>query len=156
MPVKVTTIEVWAGDIQDRPGGLADVLARLEASGTNLECLISRRQPEKPGTGVLFVTPIKGKKQQDAARASGLSPARNIGSLRIEGPDAPGVGAILSRAIADAGINVRGVSAFRFGKNSVAYVSLDSTADANRAAAAVKKAASTKAPRATKKATSRR
>src|SRR5205085_7256942 len=122
MALKISKAEVWAGDIADQPGGLSDVLQRLGDAGARLECVIARRQEHRPGRGVVFVTPVRGKRVQDAARAMGLSPAQNIATLRLEGPDAPGAGGKLSRAVADLGVNVRGVSAMTMGKNFVAYI----------------------------------
>jgi len=137
----VTKVDVWAGEMADQPGGLARMLGAMADAGVELECVIGRRQPEKPGTGVVWISPVKGKKAQDAARSVGMSPASNIATLRLEGPDKPGAGAMLSRAVADAGINVRGVSAAVIGNKFVAYVGFDSTADADNAAKAIKSAA---------------
>ena len=138
MAVKVTKVQVWAGDIVDQPGGLDSVLGRLADAGANLECVISRRQPEKPGTGVVFVTPIKGKKVQAAATEAGLKTADNIVTLRVEGSDKPGVGNQMTSALASAGINVRGVTAAVIGGKFVSYVALDSAEDASKATKALK------------------
>lgn len=139
MALAVTKVDVWAGDIPDQPGGLSSVLGALADAGADLECVIARRQPDKPGKGVVFVSPVKGKKAQDAARGAGLKPAANIGTVRVEGPDRPGAGSRFVRAIADAGINVRGVSAAVIGNKFVAYIGVDGAADAAKAAQAVKK-----------------
>jgi hypothetical protein len=138
MAVKATKVDVWAGDITDQPGGLDAVLNRLADAGANLECVIARRQPEKPGTGVVFVTPVKGKKVQSAATQAGLKPAGNIITLRIEGADKPGLGANITAALADAGINLRGITAAVIGGKFIAYLALDSTADASTASKALK------------------
>jgi len=58
MSVKVTKTEVWVAEIDDQPGGLAQCLDTLASAGANLECVIGRRQPNKPGKGVIFVTPL--------------------------------------------------------------------------------------------------
>ena len=82
MSFQISKVEVWAGDIPDKPGGLAQALSGLSESGANLECLIARRESSKPGTGVVFLTPVKGAKSQKAARAAGLSPAQKVATLR--------------------------------------------------------------------------
>ncbi len=143
MPLKITKADVWAGDIPDQPGGLARVLDALSGARANIECCIARRQADRPGVGMVFVTPVKGKKAQDAARSAGLSPA-NMGTLRVEGPDKAGTGAKLSRAVADAGINMRGCSAAVVGNKFVCYCGFDSASDADRAAKAMKNADATK------------
>ncbi len=138
MPITVSKAEVWAGEIHDQPGGLAGVLGALADAGVNLDCVIARRQAERPGTGVVFLTPVKGKKAQDAARGASLGVAKTVPTLRVEGSDRPGLGHKLMAAIADAGINVRGVSAMRLGNKFVAYLGFDSNADATKAAKALK------------------
>src|SRR2546421_1219817 len=137
MALKINKVEVWAGDLRDVPGGLASVLERLSEAGAKLQCVIARRRDDQIGAGKVFVTPISGSKVQQAASAVGLQPA-NIGTLRVEGSDAAGLGARMMRAIGDAGINVRGVSAAVIGGKFVAYIGLDSDADATAAAAALR------------------
>jgi hypothetical protein len=67
MAYTVKKVEVWAGEVADRPGGVADKMEALSAAGANLEFVIARRAADKPGTGVVFVTPVKGVKQKSAA-----------------------------------------------------------------------------------------
>ncbi len=132
MALSVKKVDVWAGDLADRAGGLADVLAALSDAGASVECVIARRAPDRPGSGKVFISPITGKKAQAAARAAGLKQAADIGTLRVEGADRPGLGAKITQAIADAGISVRGVSAAVLNKKFVAYIGFDSAADAAR------------------------
>jgi hypothetical protein len=137
MALKVSKIEVWAADIQDQPGGLAQVLEKIGDAGGSLEFVIARRDDRETGTGTVFMTPIKGRKVQEAARAAGANPANNVPTLRVEGPDKAGMGARMSRAMADAGVNVRGVSGAVIGNKFVAYIGFDTDADADRASQAI-------------------
>lgn len=139
MAYRVTKVDVWAGEVDDRPGGLAAKLAPVVEAGANLEFLICRRAAEKPGTGVLFLTPIKGAKQQRAATAAGLSVTSTLHSVRVEGADRPGLGTKMTRALAEAGINLRGVSAAALGRRSVTYFAFDSAADAETATRILRK-----------------
>ena len=138
MALQISKAEVWAAEIQDQPGGLAEKLAAIADAGADLEFIIARRREDQPGSGVVFVTPIKGKRVQQAAQAAGFNRAEGIGTLRVEGPDKPGLGARLCRAVADAGINTRGVSAAVIGNKYVAYFGFDSEADAASALKALK------------------
>ena len=138
MSLEVTKIEVWACQIPDEPGGLAKVLKSLGDAGANLECVIGRRQPEKPGSGVVFLTPLKGSKVQRAAQAAGFNPAQNVATLKVEGADKPGMGSRITEAIAGAGVNLRGVSCAVSGKRFAAYFGFDSSDDATKAARAIK------------------
>ena len=138
MALKVTKTDVWAVEIQDQPGGLAKVMEAIAGAGADLQCVIARRQPDKPGTGVAFVTPIKGKKVLAAATAAGFQETQRIATLRVEGPDRPGAGAHLAQAIAEAGVNLRGISAVALGSKFVGYLGFDNWGDAHRAAAALR------------------
>ena len=138
MPLKVTAQIVWAGDIPDQPGGLAEKLTALAKSGANLEFVIARRRPEEPGKGVVFISPVQGKAAEDAATSSGLTKAMDVPTLRVEGPDSPGIGDRMLRAIADLGINLRGVSAAAIDGKFVTYIGFYRADEASRAAQALR------------------
>jgi hypothetical protein len=138
MALKVSKVDVWAATIDDRAGGAADQLEKLSKAGANLEMLLARRTAEQPGKGVMFVTPLKGKAAK-AAQESGMGQPQSIHSVRIEGGDKPGLGSKIARALGDAGINFRGMSALAMGKKFVSFVALDSADDQARAIAALKK-----------------
>jgi hypothetical protein len=133
MKLDITQVDVWAATIKDRPGGLAQKLDALAKVGANLEFLISRRTPEKRGRGVVFVTPIKGVKQAKAAKKAGFKKAQSLRSVRVAAADTPGLGVRLTQQIAEAGINLRGLSGAVIGKRAVFHFAFDSAADANRA-----------------------
>lgn len=140
MPYSIRKVDVWAGEIDDRPGGLAEKLEALAKAGASLEFIIARRAPDKPGRGVVFLTPIRGAKQTGAAINAGLGTTDSLHSLRVEGPDRPGLGTKMTRALADAGINLRGLSAAALGRKSVSYFAFDSADDAGNAIKLLKKA----------------
>jgi len=121
-----------------KPGALAAKLKALSAAGVNLEFLIARRAPEKPRTGVIFVTPIKGAKQCRAAGAAGFKKAKSLHTVRIEGPDKRGRGAKLALALAGKGLNLRGMSAAAISKKFVCHIAVDSEADATKVMRMVK------------------
>ena len=140
MAYSVKKVDVWAGEIADRPGGLASTLAAMTKAGANIEVVVARRAPDKPGTGVVFMTPIKGAKQKTAAQQAGLGTSEGLHSVRIEGPDKAGLGAKLTDALAAAGINLRGISAAALGRRAVSYLAFDSAADSEAAVRILKKA----------------
>lgn len=133
MDLFVERVDVWAAPIDDKPGGLADVLAVLRDAGANLQFVISRRAPDQPGKGVLFVTPLQGDREIGTAAEVGFNVTHTLHSVRVLGGDRPGIAAELTRKLADAGINLRGFSASVIGTQFVAYVALDSPQDATRA-----------------------
>lgn len=138
MKADINRIDVWAAGIKDRPGALAEKLEALAKAGTNLEFLIARRAPEKPGKGVVFVTPIKGSKQIKAAEVAGFKKTTSLFAVRVAAADKLGLGAALTQKIAGAGINVRGLSAVAVGKLAVFYLAFDSVADAAKAVRCIK------------------
>ena len=141
MKLKVNRTDTWAAAIDDRPGGVADKLAALAAAGVNLELIIARRAPEQRGSGVVFVTPLKGDKQIKAAGGAGFQKTDSLHTLRVQGADKPGTCAKLTRAWAEAGINLRGFSAAALGQQYITHLALDTAADATKAVAVLKKLA---------------
>src|SRR5712691_10880146 len=91
MTLKVSRVDLWTASIDDRAGGAADKLEPLSKAGANFEFVFSRRTPELPGRGMLFVTPMKGTKVVQAAQATGFTKPENLHSVRIEGANKPGV-----------------------------------------------------------------
>ncbi len=139
MKLKVSRVEVWVAAIKDRAGGTADRLAPLAKSGANLELLIARRAPNRPGRGVLQVASINGARARRAAKAAGFTRSKTAHRLRIEGPDRRGMSAKMTRALADAGISFRSLSAMKLGSKFVAYLSLDKSKDATKASAVLRR-----------------
>lgn len=139
MALKVGKADVWAVTIDDRPGGAAEKLETLARAGANLEMVLARRTAEQPGKGVMFVTPLKGKKAVEAAQQAGMGKPESIHSVRIEGGDKPGLGSKIAATLRDAGINFRGMSGIAIGKKFVSFIALDSADDQARAIAALKK-----------------
>ena len=133
MSSSVERVDVWAASIEDQPGGLAEKLAPLAEAGADLEFAIARRAPEKPGTGVVFVTPLRGDAQTAAGAKAGFAVADSLHSVRIEGDNEPGIGAQVTKTLADAGINLRGLSAAVIGGRFIMYLALDTAEDAEKA-----------------------
>ena len=133
MALRVERIDTWAAPIDDKPGGLANTLNTLANAGVNLEFLIARRAPEKPGRGVVFVTPIQGAAGIRAAREAGFAKTERLHTVRIEGPDKRGACARIAQALAEKGLNLRGLSAAALNKRFVCHIALDTTADAAKA-----------------------
>lgn len=78
-------------------------------------------------------TGLRERSSVVVARASGMH------SLRIEGPDRAGLGARITRAVADRGINLRGASAACIGRKAVFYLALDSEPNLKEALRVVRK-----------------
>jgi hypothetical protein len=113
------------------------VLAGLRDAGADLDFVIARRCADKPGEGVVFTTPIRGDHEIRAAADLGFNVTNSVHALRIEGDNTPGVGAMITDKLAQAGINLHGFSAAVIGTRFIAYIGFDSEADAETARAAL-------------------
>jgi len=131
MKVDVSHVDVWAATIKNRPGALAEKLDALAQADIDLEFIIARRV--KPGKGVVFVTPIKGARQIRAARKTGFEKTKSLHGIRVATGNKPGFGAELTMQLADAGINLRGLSGAAIGNRAIFHIAFDSSDDANKA-----------------------
>jgi hypothetical protein len=138
MNMIIERVDVWAAAIEDKPGGLAKILTGLRDAGADLDFIIARRAPDRPGTGVVFVTPLRGDEEVDAASMLGFNVTSSINSLRVEGDNRPGVAADLTKKLAHAGINLHGLSAAVIGTRFIFYFGLDNAEDAAKAEAILK------------------
>ena len=134
MAFEITRVSVWAGEIEDRPGALAETLEVLQRAGADLEFAIVRPSAPLSGVGVLYVAPLIGREQTAAAEEAGLRKAESLDSLRVTGPDRPGLLAGMSRVLANAGINISGLSLASLGERCVVYFRFERLADTDRAA----------------------
>jgi hypothetical protein len=144
MPFEVKKLDVWTGEIDNKVGGLASKLELLAKAGVDLQFLVARRQPHLPGRGVVFLSGISGAKGTKAAADAGLAKASNVVALRVEGPNKAGAAYQITRRLADAGINLRGVSAGVMGKKFQLFLAFDNAADADKAARSVRAASGKK------------
>jgi len=128
--LKVTRVDVWVAGMKDQPGSLAEKLDVLAAAGAQLEFVLARRAPEKRGAGVVFLAPIEGAAPLKAAKKLGFHKSKSVIAVRVEGPDKPGMGARITKALGDKRVNLRGLSAGVIGKRFVLHVALDTKAAA--------------------------
>jgi glycine cleavage system regulatory protein len=135
MSFKLDRVHVWSGEVVDQAGGVASKLALLAQAGANLEYIYTRRQADRPGTGVIFVAPITGPLQVRAARSAGLVETQNPIVLRVEGDNQAGLAHRLTQQWALAGLSMQGLTMAVLGNKFVGYASFDTVEDANRAAA---------------------
>jgi hypothetical protein len=137
----VTKMDVWIAEIPDQPGGLAGKLQSLADAGANLDFAVARRQPDKPGSGIVFLGGLKGAAEAKAAKAAGFAKSTTLAGLRVEAPNKPGVCHQIIRQVAEAGINLRGMSALGLGAKCAVLLAFDSAADATKAARVLAKPA---------------
>jgi hypothetical protein len=134
MGFKMDRVHVWSGEVADQVGGAASKLMYLAQAGANLEYIFTKRLPDKPGVGILYVAPVTGASQVRAARMAGLSETDYPVVRRIEGDNQAGLAHRLTQQWALAGISLQGLTMAVLGGRFVGYAAFDSVADANRAA----------------------
>src|SRR5262249_47726491 len=127
MAFHIRRVEVWSGEIPDRPGAAAATLEALSRAGADLQYVFSRPHPDKPDVGVIFLAPVTGPEQARAARAAGLAPAPDIAMRCVEGDNRPGIGAQMMSWLAVAGITLRGLSVSAADNRFAAYLAFENS-----------------------------
>lgn len=130
--------EVWVASVDDKPGALGNKLAALAEAGADLDFIIARRSPEKRGTGVVFVTPVRGDREIDAATEDGFSISSHLHAVRVEGRNEPGIAAKVAQKIGQAGLNLRGFSGAVLGTQFVLHLAFDTAEVAQKAIAVLR------------------
>ena len=140
MDMLVDRVDVWTASIADKPGGLSRTLKGVYEAGADLDFVIARRAPDTPGTGAVFLTPIRGDREIEAASTLGFNLASSVDSVRVEGDNVPGAAVNIADVITNADINIRSFSAAVIGPRYIAYIGFDSSSDADRAAKVLQEA----------------
>jgi hypothetical protein len=140
MAITIQKVTLWRREARDVPGSLADTLEPLAGAGANLRVVMGYGIPGSPGSSIIEVFPVSGKKAGAAAVQAGLA-ASAIPCLHVEGDDQPGLGARLARAIAARGVNISFLVAETVGRKFSAVFGFGSEADAGTAAQAMQQAA---------------
>jgi hypothetical protein len=125
MSLAIRRIQVWCGDIPDRPGAAAAKLEHLARAGIDLEFVFTRPSRSQPDVSVLFIAPITGPDQIKSARAAALGPALDVAMLCVEGENRAGIGYDIMSRLAVAGINLRGISISALSGRFSAYLAFD-------------------------------
>jgi hypothetical protein len=139
MPVTVKSIKLWRKEVENKPGVLASILEPLAIAGVDLKTVMGYRYPGDKSKAAIELYPITGKKAVNAAKAAGLTQSE-IPVLLIEGDDKPGLGALVGKAFATAGINVDFLVTQVVGRKYLMVCGFETADDAKEASALIKKA----------------
>ena len=120
MDMLVDRVDVWTASIADKPGGLSRTLKGVYEAGADLDFVIARRAHDKPGTGAVFLTPIRGDREVEAASTLGFNLASSVDSVRVEGDNVPGAAVNIAEIIANEDISIRSFSAALIGPRYIA------------------------------------
>jgi hypothetical protein len=131
MAYRITKEYVCGSAIEDRPDALAEKLRALAEGGLDLEMIVSRR--DQAGWALMFVSPLRTLEEIELAEQAGLRKEGTMQTLRIQGPNVPGLGARITTALAKASINLRGYWAAAIGGQCVTSIAFDSNEDQAKA-----------------------
>ena len=126
MPLRIHAVQVWSAEIPDQPGAAAAKIERLSRAGADLEFVFTRPRRDDPQVSQMFLAPIVEPEHIQAAKKAGLTQARDIAMLCVEGDNRPGIGYEMMSRLAVAGINLRGLSISSVGDRLAAYLAFDS------------------------------
>ena len=128
----VEKIDIWTVEMDDRPGATTGLFSVLAEAGADLQFALARRQPDKLGKGILFVSPIQPGKVEEAARRAGFASRSDVVGVRVTADNKPGLGFKMTQALGAAGLNLRALSAHTIGKQCVIVAAFDNAADAEK------------------------
>lgn len=143
MPLTVKKISLWRKELENRPGTLAEALEPLGKAGADLQIVMGYCYPGDRGKAAVELFPVKGKKPTAAAQSAGLA-ASGIPALLVEGENRPGLGHSITRALADAAVNLDFLVAQTIGRKFSAVFGFENPADADKAVSLIKRAATKK------------
>src|SRR5262245_36094716 len=133
MAFRMHKVQVWTADIPDRPGAAAAILERLAHAGVDLEFVFTRPRRDNVQLSQMFLAPIVESVHVQAAKEAGLTPARDISMLCVEGDNRAGIGYDIMSRIAVAGINLRGLTVSIINHRYAAYLAFDNADDVTMA-----------------------
>jgi hypothetical protein len=134
MSFKWDRVHVWSCEVTDQPGSVASKLAFLAQGEANLEYIFTKRLPNKPGLGILYVAPVTGPGPVRAAKAADMQETDHPIVRRMEGDNEAGLAHHVTQQWAIAGINLQGLTMAVLGSQFIGYAAFDTVNDANRAA----------------------
>jgi hypothetical protein len=143
MPVKVKKITLWRKELENRVGTLSGTLEPLAKAGADLQVVMGYCYPGEHGRAAVELFPIASKKTASAAQTAGLA-ASGIPAIHVEGDNRLGLGHAITRALADAGVNLDFLVVQVIGRKYSAVLGFENDADARQAVGVIKKAAGKK------------
>src|SRR3954468_671313 len=91
---------IWSVEVDDVAGSTTGLFKILADAGADIEFSLSRPLGDRAGRAILFLAPIKGKKQEDAARQANFKLRSDVIGVQIQGPSRVGGNFRLTAALA--------------------------------------------------------
>jgi hypothetical protein len=139
MSVKLKKITLWRKELENRAGTLSETLEPLAKAGADLQVVMGYCYPGDRTRAAVELFPVASKKTTGAAQSAGLAAAA-IPAVHVEGNNRAGIGHSITRALADAGVNLDFLVAHVIGRKFSAVFGFENDADADKAVGLIKKA----------------
>jgi hypothetical protein len=124
---------LWSVEVDDVAGSTTGLFKILADAGADIEFSLSRPLGEGTGKAILFLAPIKGKKQEDAAKRADFEKRRDVVGVQVQGPSKVGGNFRLTAALAHENLAVRALVTTVDGSRFTTVFALHSEDDADRA-----------------------
>ncbi len=124
---------IWSVEIDDVQGATTGLYKVLADAGADIEFSLCRPKDEKSSKAILFLSPIKGKKQEDAAKQANFKPRPDVVGVQIQGPSRVGGNFRLTAAIAHANVTARALVTTVDGSRFTTVFAFKSDQDADEA-----------------------
>jgi hypothetical protein len=129
----IKKFSMWSVEVDDVAGATTGLFKILADAGADIDFSLSRPLGDKPGRAILFLAPIKGKKQEEAARQAEFVERKDVVGVQVQGPSRVGGNFRLTAALAHENLSVRALVTTVDGSRFTTIFALRSDADADRA-----------------------
>ncbi len=129
----IKKFSIWSTEIDDVAGATTGLFKVLADAGVDVHFALGRPQGEQAGKALLFISPIEGKDQEEAARKADFVPRPDVVGVQVDGPNRKGGNFKLTAALAHADLTVRALVTTVNGERFTAVFALKSDADAEAA-----------------------
>src|SRR5689334_3352523 len=83
----IKKFSIWSVEIDDVVGSTTGLYKMLADAGADIEFSLCRPLGDKAGKAILFLAPIKGKKQEEAARQADIVLRPDVVGVQVQGPN---------------------------------------------------------------------
>ena len=124
---------MWSVEIDDVEGATTGLYRVLADAGADIDFSLCRPIGDKPGRAILFLAPIKGKEQEEAARQADFKPRPDVVGVQVQVPSRVGGCFRLTAAIAHANLTIWALVTTVDGSRFTTVFALRSDKDADEA-----------------------
>ncbi len=128
----VKKFSIWSTEIDDVAGSTTGLYKILADAGADIEFSLSRPLGDKSGKAVLFLAPIKGKEQEEAAHQADFKLRPDVVGVQVQGPSRVGGNFRLTAALAHEDLTVRALVTTVDGDRFTTIFAFKNNADAER------------------------